>query len=49
MHAAHCQGLPATLTHLSLAGNDLVSLAGLELPALVWLDICSNRIEACLR
>lgn len=49
MHAARCQGLPTALTHLSLAGNDLASLAGLALPALVWLDVCGNRIEARLR
>ncbi len=41
-----CQELPFTLSHLSLAGNELTSLAGLALPALTWLDVSSNSIRA---
>lgn len=40
------QALPAALTHLSLAGNELESLEGLALPQLTWLDISGNKIKA---
>ena len=44
-----CQELPSTLSHLSLAGNELTSLAGLALPAITWLDVSGNSIQArCL-
>ena len=39
--------LPNTLLHLNLSGNALTSLAGLELPNLVWLDASNNQLQVC--
>ena len=42
---ALAQALPAALTHLSLAGNELHTLEGLAHPRLTWLDVSGNEIE----
>ena len=42
------QVLPKTLLHLNLSGNSLMTLTGLELPNLVWLDASSNQLQVKL-